>query len=273
MEGLRIAIDVILVLFIVIFTIVAVKRGFVKTVIGFISSILVLVIAIMAAAPLANAIGKGTSFDEKTASFLEEKYASKIPNAYNEITYYDLNGDGEKELAVKNSQNEYKEYSETFEDSFWKYLNIEKIMQKTVEANIDKDDGSSITVISAFSKTVTIWIMLVVCFIGLLIGSKIAFWIIIKLLKNLIEKVSFVATLDRILGGVVGFVAAILIVLTVLALIQFMSSFPFMTRINEVLANTKITSLIMKNNFIYILFENGITFEKMKDLFGGLIKR
>ncbi|MGI6594525.1 MAG: CvpA family protein [Christensenellales bacterium] len=274
MKGLTIAIDIILVLVIVIFTIISVKRGFMKTILGFVSSILVIVIAVFASAPLANAIGKGTELDEKIEAALSEKYEAKLPNAYNEILYYDLDNDGEKDLAVKDiEKNEYKPYSETFDGSAFKLIKLERLMQKTVERSIDKDDGSSITVVSAFSKTLTVWILIMVCFVSLLVISKIGFMVIIKLLENLIEKVSFVDTVDKVLGGIVGFIAGTLLILVVLALLQLMTdNLSFMNEVKQTLESTSIANFVMQNNFIYKLFESGFAFDKMKDLFGGFVK-
>jgi len=118
MDSLPIIVDVVVILLVVLITVVAIKKGFLKTVFGLLSSVLVIVIAVFASAPLAGAVGNGTQLDERLESVIQGGISSKVPNAYGEILYYDLDGDGVKDLAFKpENSEEFLHYSDIFQGS------------------------------------------------------------------------------------------------------------------------------------------------------------
>lgn len=159
MDSLPIIVDVVVILLVVLITVVAIKKAF-KTVFGLLSSVLVIVIVVFASAPLAGAVGNGTQLDERLESVIQGGISSKVPNAYGEILYYDLDGDGVKDLAFKpENSEEFLPYSDIFKGSTLKYLKLENIMRKTAESNLDAEDPDSyITVVHALSRTLTTYI-------------------------------------------------------------------------------------------------------------------
>lgn len=272
MDSLAIIVDIVVILLVVLITVVAIKKGFLRTIFGLVSSILVIVIAVFAAAPLANAIGKGTQWDEKLESTLQGRLSGKIPNYYGEILYYDLDGDGEVELAFKpENTDEYKPYDQVFTGSSLRFIRAEKIMRKTAENNINKEDSdSSITVINALAKTLTSYIFLAACFIAIAIIAKILFMILTKLLIKAASNLYFVHFVDKLLGGVFGFLLGALIVLIILAILQTMiNGLAFMSPVKNFLEKSYIVKFIMDRNFLYNFFANNFSVDKLKGLFGG----
>ncbi len=269
MDSLPIIVDVVVILLVVLITVVAIKKGFLKTVFGLLSSVLVIVIAIFASAPLAGAVGNGTQLDERLESVIQGGISSKVPNAYGEILYYDLDGDGVKDLAFKpENSEECLPYSDIFQGSTLKYLKLENIMRKTAESNLDAEDPDSyITVVHALSRTLTTYIFLTGAFIVISILAKIIFVILTKLLTKATENLYFMHFLDSLLGGVFGFVLGAFIILMILTLLQLMLKLAFMEPVQNFLDKSYVVKFLMDKNFLYTLVTKYVSIDKVKGLF------
>lgn len=266
---MHIIVDVVIILIVLLTTIVGIKRGFVKTMYGLITSILVIVIAVFATTPLTSLVIKNTTWDDKLEVSLQGALSPKIPNGYGSFVYYDLNSDGTTELAFKpENSDEYKAYDKVFEGTPYGMVNLQKLIRKTVEKNLNEDDAdSNIAVADAVAKTLTLYIFLAGFFIVIVIVSKIIFMILMRLLLKAVQSLYFVHFVDKTLGGVFGLVLGALVVLVVLSIIQAMSSLPFMSSVNAFLEKTTITKFIMNNNFLYTFFTKYVNLEKLQSLF------
>ncbi|HHX49515.1 MAG TPA: CvpA family protein [Clostridiales bacterium] len=272
MDSLPIIVDVVIALLVVIITVSAVKKGFFKTIFGLISAILVIVVAVYAASPLTNLVADKSQLDEKLESSIQGGLSSKIPNAYAEILYYDLDSDGTNDLAFKpEGSDEYHPYEEIFAGSTLKFLRLENIMRKTAESNLDPDDPESyITVVHALSKTLAIYVFLACSFIIIAIVAKIIFFILTKLLIKASENLYFMNFVDKLLGGIFGFALAALVILAILALLQVMiNNFAFMEAVDNFLQGSYVTKFLMEKNFAYDFFAKNVSIDKVKGFFGG----
>lgn len=264
--------DIVVVLLVVAITIIAISKGFLKTLFGLLSSILIIVIAVFAASPLTGAIANGTDWDEKLESSIHGSLVeSKVPNAYGEIMYYDLDGDGVLDLAFSPENSEEKKpYDKVFEGSTYGLFKVHKLLRKTAEANLNKDDpSSSITVVSAMAKMFTMIVFLVSCFLAIAIVGKIIMVIISKLLLKAVQNLYFVHFVDKLLGGVFGFALAVLIILIIMAILQAMHDLSFMDKVNEYIEGTAIVKFIRDNNFLYDLFAKNVNMDKISQFFSG----
>ena len=90
-------------------------------------------------------------------------------------------------------------------------------------------------------------------FIAVFIVARILIWIILRLLKKLTQNVYIAYFIDKMLGGILGLALGAVIILVILTILQLLGEMSFMTSVNELLASTTVTRIIMDNNFLYDL--------------------
>ena len=247
--NIGIIIDIVVVALVLVMTIVGIKRGFVKTIMGLATSVLVIVIAILAVTPLTNAIVEGTELDDMLNAELEKPLSEKLPNAYAKVYYYDTDGDDVKELVYE-IDSERHPYDEIMGSSLLKFVG--NLAKPLVEDKVDMNDSeSSVYFIDAITSSITGYVFLVGMFIVLLIVVRLLMAILMKLLKKAVSRLYIAHFLDKVLGGVFGLAVGALIVFVVLTILQILAPMEFMSVVNAELAKTTLVSFIMDNNFLY----------------------
>ena len=247
--NIGIIIDIVVVALVLIMTIVGIKRGFVKTVMGLATSVLVIVIAVLAVTPLTNAIVEGTELDDMLNDELGKSISEKLPNAYAKIYYFDTDGDDVKELIYE-IDSERHPYDEIMGSSILK--SVGNLAKPLVEDKVDMEDADSwVYFIDAITSSITGYIFLVGMFIVLLIVVRLLMAILIKLLKKAVSRLYIAHFLDKVLGGIFGLAVGALIIFVVLTIIQVLAPMEFMSVVNTELANTTLVKFIMDSNFLY----------------------
>lgn len=278
---MEIILDLVLVAIIVLMVMIGIKRGLVKTCVGLISTILVIVVAIVAVNPVTNLIIVGTEWDDDVRTSLESPLADKLPNAYAKVYYFDLNEDGEKELVYE-MDGIKAPFEEIFkENAVLDFINVaglltdsvDGLLQENVENNPEiadyKDQTNTIDFIDGVTTPLTSIIFTGICFILLLIVSRIVIALLFKLLKKLVSSLYIVHFVDKMLGGVFGLAMGALFVLVLVTVIQILSQLAFMDAISEFMSKTIVTKFLMENNFLYDFLINSIN---LGELMGSLGK-
>ena len=196
---MEIILDLVLVAIIVLMVLLGIKRGLVKTCVVLISTILVVVVAVVAVGPVTDMIIVGTDLDADLTEALESPLAEKLPNAYAKVFYFDLNDDGEKELVY-----EIDGVKAPFEDIFKENALLDfvkvaglltegadELLQTGAELNLEiddyKDQTNTIDFIDCVTAPIVSIIFTVAIFVLLLIVTRILLAILAKLLKKLIS--------------------------------------------------------------------------------------
>ena len=278
---MEIILDLVLVAIIVLMVMLGIKRGLVKTCVGLVSTILVIVVAVVAVSPVTNLIIVGTDLDETVSESLESPLADKLPNAYAKVYYYDLNEDGEKELIFE-VDNKKANFEDIFkENAVLDFINVaglltdsvDELLQENAELNPEiedyKDQTNTIDFIDGVTTPLVSIIFTAVVFILLLIVTRIVIALLFKLLKKLISSLYIVHFVDKMLGGIFGLAMGALFVLILLTLVQLLSQLAFMEVINEFMDKTIVTKFLMENNFLYDFLLNSVN---LGELMGSLGK-
>ncbi len=277
---MEIILDVVLIAIVALMVVVGIKRGLVKTCVGLVSTILVLVVAITAVTPLTNLIMVATEWDEGLQDALETPLAN-VPNAYAKVYYYDIDEDGQEKELVFEIDGTIKEFDKIFEDNavlnFLKISNlleknIDGILQDKAETNGIEDykvQENNIDFIDGITAPIVTIVFTAVMFIVLLIVTRILIAVILKLLQKIISRLYIVHFVDKMLGGVFGLVAGALFVLIALTLVQLLSQLSFMEPVNAFISKTVVTQFLMEQNFLYELLVNTVN---LGEIMGNLGK-
>lgn len=255
--------DIVLIAIVALMIVLGIKRGLVKTCVGLVSTILVLVVAIVAVSPVTSLVIVGTELDNNLQNALEGPLAEKIPHSYAKIYYYDIDGDGEQKELIYEDENVKAPFEDIFKESpVLNLLNVagllkpraEDMLVSNAETNGYEDyqmQENAIDFIDCVTAPLISLIITIVVFILLLIVTRIVIAIILKLLQKIISRLYVVHFIDKMLGGIFGLAAGTLFILVLLTLVQLISGLAFMKPVNDYIANTVVTKFLMENNFLY----------------------
>ncbi len=261
---MELILDVVLIALIALMVVLGIKRGLVKTCVGLVSTILVLVVAIFAVTPLTNLVMVASNLDESLQDALETPLADgKLPNAYAKVYYFDLDGEGKELIYEKDG--EKKPFDTIFEEkpvlNFLKLSNmleknIDEMLKEQAEANPEEYPDyqmqeNTIDFVDGVTAPIVTIVFTAGMFIILLIVTRILIAVVLKLLQKIISRLYVVHFVDKMLGGVFGLVAGALFVLILLTIVQLLSQLSFMATVNDFISNTVVTQFLMDNNFIY----------------------
>ena len=275
---MALVIDVVLIVLIALMVVLGIKRGLVKTCVGLVSTLLVIVVAIAAVTPLTNLVME-FEVDEKVQATLESPLSGQLPNAYAKIFYFDIDEDpSNKELIyeidnvkapIENVLDEKPLIKALFAKAIIK--NAEKMLAAQVEGTeVDVQDvTTTIDFIDAVTIPVTTLIFTVICFIALLIVARFGIWLILKICKKLISRLYVVHFVDKMLGGVFGLAAGVVFVLILLTIVQVLGVLDFMAPVNEYLNSTIVTKFVMDNNIIYSFLMESVNIGELMGNIGG----
>lgn len=73
------------------------------------------------------------------------------------------------------------------------------------------------------NETVAGWLSIAICFVGLLVLTKLAAWLIGKLARALVGKSAALGVVDHILGGIMGLCEALLFILLLLTVLHWIN--------------------------------------------------
>lgn len=275
-----IIVDIVLVAIVVITIFLGVKRGFVKSLVGLVSTAIIIAVAVLATSPLTQLIVAGTNLDDQLAETLEQPLAEKLPNAYATVYYNDYDNDPvtDVELVYKIDGEEHL-FNEIFDDNaIIKQLGLVKLIRPSVEKileqqaqneNIDLDDYSNtISFVDGVTVPIATAIITVIVFIALLIVTKIVLWILLKIFKKIVSRLYIAHFIDKMLGGIFGLAMGALLVLILLTILQLLSPLSFMEPVNDFLDKSVVTKFLMDNNILYRFVSEKIDLESIMSKIG-----
>lgn len=270
-----IIVDIVLVAIVVITIFLGVKRGFVKSLVGLVSTAIIIAVAVLATSPLTQLIVAGTNLDDQLAEALEQPLAEKLPNAYATVYYTDYDNDPvtDVELVYKIDGEEHL-FNEIFDDNaIIKQLGLVKLIRPSVEKilkqqaqneNIDLDNYSNtISFVDGVTVPIATAIITVIVFIALLIVTKIVLWILLKIFKKIVSRLYIAHFIDKMLGGIFGLAMGALLVLILLTIVQIISPLSFMEPVNDFLDKSVVTKFLMDNNILYRFVSEKIDLESI----------
>ncbi len=221
-SGVGIAIDVAIVVLVALFALIGFKKGFFKSVISMISTLVILIVSILCASPLAKLINKIYDFTGLIAGKLTKAiasmgsfYSQEIPAG---VSGSDIAG------SIPSSTNGF----------------LKKLMSyvlKPLKASEIEGETVAEIVSGAFASI----IMVIIAGILLFIALKIVIAIASRLFDNITRNRVFGAT-NKFLGFAFGAVKGFLIVIVFTIVLTFMTVVPFV--------NTKLTPIIQDNTKI-----------------------
>ncbi len=261
---MELILDVVLIALIALMVVLGIKRGLVKTCVGLVSTILVLVVAIFAVTPLTNLVMVASNLDESLQDALETPLADgKLPNAYAKVYYFDLDGEGKELIYEKDG--EKKPFDTIFEEKpVLNFLKLSNMLEKNIDEMLKEQAAANpeeypdyqmqentIDFVDGVTAPIVTIVFTAGMFIILLIVTRILIAVVLKLLQKIISRLYVVHFVDKMLGGVFGLVAGALFVLILLTIVQLLSQLSFMATVNDFISNTVVTQFLMDNNFIY----------------------
>ena len=223
--AVAIIIDIVFIAVLVIFAVIGLYIGFTKSAVSMIGTFASLVLAILAAKPIASLIDKifGASVF----------FSTKIANAFYGIDPY---FEKIQETAIDGAQ-----VSEQIKEIISSPLRL--IINKTLKGQtIEAGESVGGVLGSIFGHLVTIAIAVVVGFILI----RLILWLIQKLFAKLTEY-KFIGALDKTLGFVLGAAKGFLYVAFVFIVISLLSYIPSVnTYVNDVCTESKISGKVYK---------------------------
>ena len=223
--AVAIIIDIVFIAVLVIFAVIGLYIGFTKSAVSMIGTFASLVLAILAAKPIASLIDKifGASVF----------FSTKIANAFYGIDPY---FEKIQETAIDGAQ-----VSEQIKEIISSPLRL--IINKTLKGQtIEAGESVGGVLGSIFGHLVTIAIAVIVGFILI----RLILWLIQKLFAKLTEY-KFIGALDKTLGFVLGAAKGFLYVAFVFIVISLLSYIPSVnTYVNDVCTESKISGKVYK---------------------------
>lgn len=257
-------VDAVIVLILVVFAIVGLKKGLVKSAYGLVCSIAVLALAVVLASPVTQMIVDNTDAETKLVEKIETGIAAELPNSYANIVYYDFNGDGEftsDELAFQDDEGNYQSFSTIFNGTPYQTIKLHELIRPFVVSALAEQDAVYLSV--AVSQAVANLIIMAIVFVGLLIVLRLAFALLYFILHKMVQNIYVVHFLDKLVGFVFGIAVGAVVVLCVVTVCQMLFPFSFFTEVKTVFEQSTIGSLIVENNFVYDYIVKYINLEKL----------
>lgn len=207
-------VDIIIILIILGSVFLGMKKGLISCVIDILAVIIAIILAFALCKPITNMVIANTNFDEN----IQETITKNIP----------LN---DADFKVDESSNLPKPV-------------IEYINDITSNVSTSKDDA-----IENIGNELTKGIITVIVFISIFIVVRLVL-VIVKVVSKLIDKIPGLKQINKLGGGICGFIEGIIIVYIIFAVISMLSPILAETNIIQYIYNSNIGSLMYNNNAI-----------------------
>lgn len=188
-------VDAVALLIAVILIVVCAKRGFIGCLLGMVSTLLALIVAVFLAKPVLNATDGLFGLQEKFCQSFTQSFA-KIKGFNTDISAIGV------------------------EEALEKY-DVTAVFGALILKLVGKQEALAVgtTIASLLGEKTSLLAATLITGIVLFIIIKLAVWLLRGLFKGLVKKIKLVNGIDTLLGAVVGFAEAFLIVCGVLAVL------------------------------------------------------
>ena len=207
-------VDIIIILIILGSIFVGMKKGLISCVIDILAVVVAIILAFMLCKPITNIVIANTEFDENIKKTITEN----IPLS-------------DTDFKVDENSNLPKPV-------------IEYINKITTNVNTSKEDA-----IETIGNELTKGIITVIVFIAIFIIVRFVL-VIIKLVSKLIEKIPGLKQINKLGGGICGFIEGIIIVYAIFAVISMISPILADTNILQSIYNSNLGAMMYNNNAI-----------------------
>jgi uncharacterized membrane protein required for colicin V production len=238
--------DGIIIAILLIFVLVGVKKGFIKSVLSFFGSLVALIVAFIFCKQFAGILDNKFDLLAKIAKYVETALMKNSKFAI--------------ELSAGAIQ-------ESLEAANVPGFMISVIMQLPVVINNTYPAGT--TVATLVSPVISNYILIIISFIGLFIIFKIVL-LILKIFADSIKKIKIIDIVDKLLGLAVGVVEAAVVVYVALTVISLFPS--FMSKPMEGINSSKIGKYLYESDILGKALEMVIDKDKLNTAVDDIIK-
>ncbi len=201
---------------ILIFVLIGLFRGFLKSVLAFCGTLVKLVISFFLCKPVANLISNWTQADDRLISKFYT-WASGLSDAFN------VNLVGMNQAEIDSSVN-----VAITDGSFPRILrglckNILQISPETLAGN------ESVTIANIISIALARVVLVVICFVAIFVLLYIVLFILKRIMKRVFENNKFLFKTDKTLGAVIGLVEGVFAVTVLFGIVSIFKNADFMT--------------------------------------------
>lgn len=233
--AISVLIDVVLVAILILFTVMGVRKGMLKSVIKFGGGIIAVIIAV--------------SFSAQLGAVINDKAIEKPVREWlvNQLTSDPADVDSSEEDVDFEAL--FKDEPEFFKD-LCSYLSVQvdSLKQAYNEHLSSGVEKAKTEVINSMAKPLAQSVSRVIAFVVLFVACWIVIGII-RLIVSIFLKLPVLSHLDKLGGGIFGFLGGIIVCLVVVAVIQMSS--PYVLK-DRTLAQK---NAILDNTYVYKVFE------------------
>ncbi len=222
--------DIILILLLLLFAGMGMKKGFMKTMLSFAGIILSLIIAVFLTNSFAGML-EGTGIHDfiiKSSSGMLDGVGGFMAT---EIPSYEVL---------------YEALSASMPDF------IAKMLADSAAALIGT--SANMTIAELLTPTLASFFLHIASFFILFVGSFII-TLIVKAIVSAITSLPIISTVDKLLGFVLGLVKGILFISAVMLLLSFMGNIGFVETINTYIMDSFLASYMYNNNILLIIVD------------------
>lgn len=250
--------DIIVVVVAVLLLLFGIWRGMYKLIFGLISTILVIVLAVVLVSPVTGWIVEKTTLDERLTAAIDQPLSESLPNADVVIQYYDLDNDGIADELGYVADGVVHEFSEIFNGTG--YSIFSGIVESVISKHIDENESTAF--VTVLCSTLVGYIIIAIVFIVLLIIFAIIVKIIMTLIKKFVTRTYIGHFINKLVGAVLGLVIAMIIIWGALAVIRLLGTYEWIIPVNNVINDSTLTKLLYDKNIIYDFLVNNFNIQE-----------
>lgn len=240
---LPLILDVVAIVFLLIFMIRGYKKGFLKELVGLIGTIVAFFIAFSFAAPLADFLESQFGLTTMLSGWVE--------GILNGIEVFEVPLSGE---SLNNALD---------------VLILPSFLKDTIQeilAGVQYEEGA-VTIAQMLSPIFAGFLVSLICGIVLFIVSSVVLELLANVLSSILDKIPLLGGLNRLLGFLLGGVRALIYLYIILGVLSFL---PF-EELHECLKQTVFINWLVENNLIMLVFQQLFSSENLMETVQGFI--
>ncbi len=249
-------IDIVVIVIAVLFGLIGLIRGFRKTVFGLFASLIAFVGAVALAGVVTNLIIANTTWDESLATLLATKLSPNFTYG-GAILEYQLSATGDAQVLGFYDGTVWHPFADMLQGTALG-SNLVSGWITNLTANFYPYDAAAAqmtfpmilgTIIVKYSFNIVLFIVMYALLMVVVV-------LLNKLFKRIAAGTYIGHFFDKLLGFVLGVALAWVIIMIVLTVLQMLSGFGFMAKVNEALNTSLLGPYLVEYNFLYKLLDS-----------------
>lgn len=257
-----ILLDIIVVVVAVLLLIFGLWRGMFKMIFGLVSSLLALILTIVLLSSVTTFVVEKTLLDDKLREAIDQPLTEAFPNSDVAVRFYDFENDGTADELGYEADGEVHKFADLLAGT--PYSLLAGTLESIISGRLD-EETTEITFINALSSTIVGYIVTAIVFVVLLIIFAIIVRILMALVNKFVTHTYVGHFFNKILGGVLGLVLAVVIIFGSLAVIRFLGTYDWIIPVNRVIEDSTLTKLLFDNNIIYNFLVDNFNIQNLID--------